>query len=57
MNEITLTKEIKILLLDILAKRTISLHAAEIIAQPFGIEMTPEQFNRALEMIKPKNIK
>lgn len=51
-----LTKEMKILLLKILKSDILTLYDAEQIAKLFPLVLTDEQFKKALEMIKPKNI-
>jgi hypothetical protein len=56
--ELPLTKEKKIILLEVLQSGKLTQSNAEKIAAGFNsIEFTDEQFKQALEKIKPKNIR
>ncbi len=50
-NEILLTKEIKILLIEVLKRGTMTQNEAELITKPFEIILTPEQIKQAIDKL------
>lgn len=52
MNEIILTKETKILLIEVLKRGRITLSDAEILTAPFKIIMTKEQIDKLIDKIQ-----
>ncbi len=50
-NEITLTKETKVLLLQVLKSGILTREQAEQITRPFEIILTPEQINKLIDKL------
>lgn len=50
-NEIILTKEIKILLLEVLKRGILTRYEAEQITKPFELILTPEQIQQVIDKL------